>query len=468
MTIKFSTESMGDAPADASTGYDISADSIFDGRLDSRSDEDWVRVKLEAGLEYDIFLAGRGGAGAADTILEIYNASGELLAMNDDADRNAGTLSSYLRFQPGHSGVYYLGVSSYALNPNQENWGDYRLRLVLLDGHEHLEETGGAEPVIGTEGDDVLTGAQGPDWLIGSEGDDRLDGREGDDRLYGGEGADILIGGPGADLLSGGPIDEFFGTDTASYITSASGVVVRLHTALEQGARGGDAEGDSFVARNYTVTDDEGNTREVQVPDIEDLIGSEHADILAGDFRDNYLRGEGGNDKLYGGPRGGDDVLFGGPGNDQIYGGEGYDWLLGGPGDDLLKGGADNDHFDIELELIDEERSTDFEVHFKTERHDYGNDQMEGGPGADLFYFYPDGGDDTILDFGNGEDRIVLQAFEDIQSVDDLTLQQRGGNLLIDLAAQGGGTITLQDYNQADISEEHFIFFVPDDSGTAA
>ena len=61
-----------------------------------------------------------------------------------------------------------------------------------------------------------------------------------------------------------------------------------------------------------------------------------------------------------------------------------------------------------------------------------------------IFYFYPNGGNDIILDFGNGEDRIVLRAFEDIRSTGDLTLQQQGDNLVIDLSGQGGGTITLQ------------------------
>ena len=96
-----------------------------------------------------------------------------------------------------------------------------------------------------------------------------------------------------------------------------------------------------------------------------------------------------------------------------------------------------------------------------------GDDAFSGTRGADSIRGGPGGGD-TILDFGNGEDRIVLQAFEDIQSVTDLSVQQQGDNLLIDLTAQGGGTITLQDYNQADLSEEHFAFFVPDDSGSEA
>ena len=108
---------------------------------------------------------------------------------------------------------------------------------------------------------------------------------------------------------------------------------------------------------------------------------------------------------------------------------------------------------------MDRERSNEFELHFKVERYDFGNDRLEGGAGDDYFYFYPDGGDDIILDFGNGEDKIVLTAFVDIRSLADLTLQQQGENLVIDLSAQGGSTIMLQDYNETDIMETQFVFF---------
>ena len=48
-----------------------------------------------------------------------------------------------------------------------------------------------------------------------------------------------------------------------------------------------------------------------------------HDDILAGDRRDNDIDGGAGNDTLYGGPGGGDDVMAGGLGNDRLFGGPG-------------------------------------------------------------------------------------------------------------------------------------------------
>ena len=824
------TETMDDAAASADTSYSMAPGDTFAGRLDERSDEDWIRIELEAGLIYQISLAGAGADGAADTILRIYNAAGQQVAINDDVDRAADKLDSELRFSPESSGVYYISAGSYSANPNQENWGDYRLTVLTLGRADAITGTDGADEMTGTEGDDqfegspgadtirggagndtvsyefsdgsgflldvnldsgraiggyaqgdtfpgrqtieyvdadgnlrqaevpdienlrgseygdrltgahgpnrleglggdddlhglggddaleggegddnlfggpgndrldggedddeltgdsgideldggagddfleggpgadalrggpgsdtayyqysdagvevrladavalggdaqgdtfagrqiveyvdaagrsrqasvpdienlrgsehddiliggpgvnelnggggddvldgregddrlfgddwfsilflvstsgddhlnggagndwleggtgadelrggpgedtasyehsgdhytgvevllyngtargsdaegdtfvgmqtleyvdvegnrqeirvpdienlfgssgndILAGAHGPNRLDGYEGNDRLDGREGNDALMGGAGFDVLMGGPGADMLSGGAE-----TDTASYEFSDAGVVVRLHTVLESGGQGGDAEGDMFSAEMVSFTDAGGNTRQVELPDIENLLGSDHDDVLAGDFRDNIIRGQAGNDLVYGGPGGGHDLLFGGYGDDQVYGGEGYDWLFGGYGDDLLKGGPGNDTLELELEQVDEERSNEFETYFKKVRYDYGDDRLEGGAGDDYFFFYPDGGNDTILDFGNGEDRIVLKAFEDIQSLADLAIDQQGNNLVIDLSAQGGGTITLQDYDEADLMDSHLVF----------
>ncbi len=268
------------------------------------------------------------------------------------------------------------------------------------------------EDLIGSAHDDILDGAHGPNRLGGYKGDDELDGREGDD---------WLDGGPGADMLRGGE-----GNDTASYFFSfTGGVEVRLHNGT---ARGGEAEGDTFATEVIEYTDSEGNSLTMEVPDIENLDGSYFSDILAGDLRDNRINGGGGDDILYGGPGGGDDVLTGGPGDDRLYGGIGNDTLAGGPGDDQLRGGPDDD-------------------------------MLDGGEGDDAFIIATGGGNDTILDFGNGADRIDLAALADIQSVEDLDIQQQDHGTVIDLSAQGGGTVTLQDFNMADVMDAHFVFY---------
>ena len=364
------------------------------------------------GFEGDDELDGRGGH--------------DLLEGRDGADVLRGgagnDLASYAYSDEAvevrlHSGIARGGGAEGDTFP-----GTKTVEFVTSEGDTMEIEVPDIEDLIGSVYDDILVGAHGPNRLGGYRGDDELDGREGDD---------WLDGGPGADRLRGGE-----GNDTASYmftsVFSSEGVVVRLHDGT---ARGGEAEGDIFAGTDVVeYTDAEGNTLMVEVPDIENLQGSSLADILAGDLRDNVISGDAGNDALYGGPRGGDDLLSGGPGDDRLYGGIGNDVLQGGPGNDQLRGGPDDD-------------------------------MLDGGEGDDVFFIAADGGNDTILDFGSGEDKLDLAAFVDIQSVEDLDIQQQETGAVIDLSAWGGGTVTLQDFNMADVMDACFVFYM--DEGAA-
>jgi Ca2+-binding RTX toxin-like protein len=131
-------------------------------------------------------------------------------------------------------------------------------------------------------------------------GADIIYGYGGNDSIHGLGGDDYIVGGTGADVLNGG-----IGSDTASYFTSAAGIVASLSAGA---GAGGDAEGDTYVS-------------------IENLVGSLHDDALAGDDGDNQLSGLGGDDFLDGGD--GDDTLWGGSGNDTLKGGGGADNLQG-------------------------------------------------------------------------------------------------------------------------------------------
>lgn len=226
------------------------------------------------------------------------------------------------------------------------------------------------ENVIGSVHDDLLTGTNsglvgnslwglaGMDRLNGGAGDDHLYGGPGDDMLDGGADDDTLEGGPGADTLTGGA-----GDDTLSYAGSVMGVTVRLHS--EQ-AMGGDADGDVFTDRatnTYFVRDEDGQEAEMTETSLDfiHLTGSPHADVLAGDSRDNVIIGGAGDDTIFGGPRGSwddsdnHDVLYGNGGDDRIFGGSGTDVLAGGAGNDELRGGS-------------------------------GADVLVGGPGSDTIY----------------------------------------------------------------------------------
>ena len=215
------------------------------------------------------------------------------------------------------------------------------------------------EYVIGSMYDDTITGNDKGNMLWGLAGDDNLHGRAGDDTVEGGYGADMLSGGDG--------------NDTASYGMSMMGVTVRLHSGQ---AMGGDAMGDTWsLSAMQKYTDSTGEETSVMLADIENLTGSAHDDILAGDFRNNNIKGGAGDDRIYGGPNPADahatesgidnaDMLYGEAGNDHIFGGAGADMLDGGAGNDQLWGnggsntfyggaGSDTIHANAEEKMID-------------------------------------------------------------------------------------------------------------------
>ena len=301
----------------------------------------------------------------------------------------------------------------------------------------------GRNDIEGVEGsmyDDRLTGDDGPNWLWGLVGNDDLSGGKGNDYLVGGKDDDDLNGGAGDDNLRGGlGADKLAGGengkegDTASWLHSPAGVVARLHVFQ---AMGGSAEGDTFagtVTAKYKYKEDEDDEKEIDVeeslPDIENLRGSAGADILAGDFRNNKIWGMGGDDKLYGGPGGGDgslddsnkDHLDGGTGNDKLYGGSGNDTLEGGEGNDMLWGGSGDD----------------------TLKGGEGNDVLKGGPGYDTYeggagddMIYVDKGDHGGTQGGvDGGDDTDTVSFENYNAYNEKRSEDEG--VEVDLSANG-------------------------------
>jgi Ca2+-binding RTX toxin-like protein len=137
---------------------------------------------------------------------------------------------------------------------------------------------------------------------------------------------------------------------------------------------------------------------------IEKAIGGAKDDVLIGNDIGNELKGEDGNDFIYGN---GADYKTEGWGfsqahkdaykktvdnstlklddNDTLYGGKGYDYISGGSGLDKLFGDADADHLDGGTEA-DELNGGD------------GNDILEGGSGNDTYLFTGAFGRDMIKD----------------------------------------------------------------------
>jgi trimeric autotransporter adhesin len=194
--------------------------------------------------------------------------------------------------------VIVMATITYKLAANVEN--------------AELTDTAGAASLTGNTLGNDLEGNASKNTLDGGAGNDLLDGGAGNDTLLGGDGTDILIGGLGTDILNGGT-----GDDLVDFTDAAAGFV---NVDLSKGTAIGDGL-DTLIS-------------------IEDVIGSDGADIIVGSTADNELTGGLGNDNLSGG--GGSDILYAGTGDDVVDAGDGDDIIIAGDGagNDKYIGGA--------------------------------------------------------------------------------------------------------------------------------
>ena len=126
------------------------------------------------------------------------------------------------------------------------------------------------------------------------------------------------------------------------------------------------------------------------------IDGTEGADNLSGGDESDFVRGLGGNDTLAG--NGDKDNLLGGSGNDVLTGGDGDDLLQGGDGFDVLRGGNGND----------------------TLGGGTGQNNLYGGQGNDIFAIGE--GEDTVFDFQDGSDKLLLTGSLDFVAFEDLSI----------------------------------------------
>ncbi len=237
---------------------------IIDG---AGGDDDIVLVDNGNGSAYSVFAD--GGAGQHDTL--------------SFSPLNFGTPADITFSLAAQGGLQLVGRSGSVSATNFEN----------LDGSfddDNLSGDGGKNTVSGAGGDDRLSGGANDDTLYGDKTIDLIytdrgsAGASGFGLLDANPGDDVLMGGAGNDLLDGGG-----GSDTASYADATGRVKVDLGIAGAQGVGGGRGS-DTLVS-------------------IENLIGGDAGDVLAGNSDANVLTGGAGNDKLSGGN--GNDLLHG-------------------------------------------------------------------------------------------------------------------------------------------------------------
>ena len=131
------------------------------------------------------------------------------------------------------------------------------------------------------------------------------------------------------------------------------------------------------------------NGGKVVLRSVENVVGSDGNDTIAGNGEANKLSGRGGNDKIEGG--GGDDTITGGGGDNTLSGGTGNDTITGGNSDDTIDGGGGADTI--------KSGNGDDDVSGGS-----GTDTIDTGSGADKI----DGGDDVdTITAGAGDDDIA-------------------------------------------------------------
>ena len=266
---------------------------------------------------------------------------------------------------------------------------------------------------------------------------ENLIGSDFDDTFSGTGGRNVFIGGAGADQIFGGG-----SVDTMSYAGSDAGVSVSL---FNNTASGGHATGDQLFS-------------------IENLTGSDFADVLSGDANANTFEGGAGADQIFGGfsadtasyagsdagvsvalfnntASGGhaagdqlfsienltgsdfDDVLSGTGGRNLLIGGDGDDQIFGGGRGDTIDGGA-------------------------------GNDTLAGGSGPDQFVFGEGSGQDNVLDFEDGTDLVQLTGG---LTFADLTVTTVAAGEQVALTSDPTTFIVLEGLNPGDVTAADFV-----------
>ncbi|MBT0778280.1 calcium-binding protein [Paracoccus sp. pheM1] len=306
-------------------------------------------------------------------------------------------------------------------------------QFVFEPGGIGLTRVVGAGWQSGTEGNDMMQASAETRGLDGGAGDDILIAGGSPVQMTGGAGADIFVAAevngkititdfePGVDRLDLsflgmvrnvgqlGFRPESYGI-RIFYGNSVIWVMTRDNTMLQASA----FDNSLFPIAHYaapdmrtTVAGTAGNDTLNASRNGSDVFGHAGNDLLLGGPGDDNLQGGAGNDTLR--AEAGADTLMGHEGNDLLFGGDGNDSLVGGPGDDTLWGQVGND-------LLYGDDGND--LLWGGDGNDLlwggnGNDNLAGGAGSDTLR--GDAGNDTLIGHegndlffgGNGNDSLV-------------------------------------------------------------
>jgi Ca2+-binding RTX toxin-like protein len=268
----------------------------------------------------------------------------------------------------------------------------------------------------GTTGNDAITGSAYDDVLFGDVGNDTLTGQVGSDvYVYrSGDGSDAID-----DVMAVWWSDGYSGGYTYYGGSSSEIDILRLTDLNAPDVTLRRSGSDLYVKDNATAHEmrvvDHFATTYWGIEKIEFADGSNWD--LAAINANTWTQGTSSNN-----------TMNGTSGNDRFDGLAGNDTLNGNNGDDILMGGA-------------------------------GNDTLNGGSGNDVFVFRPGFGIDAINAFDDATTNDIIEfsssVFADFAAVQAVSAQV-GADVVI--TASPTDTITLKNYNLADLGADDFRF----------
>ncbi len=227
------------------------------------------------------------------------------------------------------------GVITFNSAPDYETKTSYSITVNVSDGTNTTSQsiTININDITenGSSGNDTINGGSGDDTILGLAGDDTINGNAGNDILRGGLDVDTINGGDGDDIISADECYDFFDIPFDD-ITTACGVATFGGQDLNGGPGNdtiyGNGGGDAIILGGS---------------------GNDKIYIVSGMSTLAYADGEDGDDVLLNNTNnGGNSILRGGDGDDNLHGGAGKDILTGGSGADkfVIKSGEGSGNLD--------------------------------------------------------------------------------------------------------------------------
>ena len=361
INLRAGTASGGDAEGDEIEGIENVMGSMYDDMLSGSRDSNMIwglggNDELYGDRRSDKLYGGAGDdeldGGDGDDMLEGGMGADELTGA--DGDDTASYASSMM-------GVTVRLHARQAMGGDAEGdtWGD--LVTVEYDNPDpeaedkvleetvpdivHLTGSAMADILAGDSRANTIMGGGGNDKIYGGPGggDDVLHGDAGDDMLFGGKGRDILSGGAGDDILNGGgDADTFYGGPGSDLIYAEStGDVINgwLIQALDADTDGEiDNPGPYVGPLDDANTVDDTNTAVVVENDESTEAGSDPGAVDTVSF-EKLKEAVGASDDIW-------SLAIDASNIENVIGTSENDWIVGDGGDNVIDGGDGADNLD--------------------------------------------------------------------------------------------------------------------------